>query len=156
LTGLFNRRYLDEVLAKEWYRAQRYERPLTIAIADLDYFKRINDRHSHQMGDTILQTVAEIMLERVRQTDFVARYGGEEFVIVFPEADLAEAHQCCEDIRESVATYDWASLGCDSSVTISIGLSDRADSAESLMAAADRQLYRAKARGRDRVAVHAY
>ena len=75
-------------------------------------------------------------------------------MIVFPEADLVEAHQCCEDIREAVAGYDWATVGCDSRVTISIGLADRGDSAEALLLAADRQLYAAKSRGRDRVAVN--
>lgn len=154
LTGLYNRRYLDEMLAKEWYRSQRYQRPLTVAMADLDYFKRVNDRHSHQVGDAVLQRVAEIILERVRQTDLVARFGGEEFVIVFPEADLREAHQCCEDIRDAVARYDWSKVDCPSRVTISIGLADRGDSAEELLANADRQLYAAKSRGRDRVAVN--
>lgn len=153
LTGLNNRRYFDEVLSQEWYRAKRYGRPLALAMADVDHFKRVNDLHSHQVGDIVLQQVAEILRSRVRQTDLVARYGGEEFVILFPEATIEEARLCCDDICQSIERFDWDSLGCHSPVTISIGLADDADSAEQILAAADEKLYQAKASGRNRVVV---
>ena len=125
LTGLFNRRYLDQRLAEEFRRAQRHRRSLAVALADLDYFKRINDRLSHAVGDEVLRNVARIFRANVRETDVVARYGGEEFALMFLEMDMAGAARR-DKIRQAVEDYDWRRIHPELAVTISIGVSDDA------------------------------
>jgi len=153
LTGLANRRRLDEWLAHEVARARRHGHPLAVAMCDLDFFKRINDRLGHATGDTVLRTVARLLSERCRATDLVARYGGEEFCIAFPQTGGAAAAQLCEALREAVADFDWASVHPELAVTLSIGLSDdpSLSSHERLLADADTHLYRAKRDGKNRV-----
>lgn len=153
LTGLANRRALDERLVQDTARARRHAQPLSVALCDLDFFKRINDRLGHATGDDVLRRVAAILRERCRSTDLVARYGGEEFCLVFEGTDAADAHRTCETLREAVAAYPWRALNPALSVTLSIGISDDPKLAthEQLLAAADRQLYRAKHEGKNRV-----
>ncbi len=153
LTGLFNRRYADEFLRRELSRAQRHGHGLVVAIADIDWFKRINDDHSHATGDHVLQRVSALLAEGVRATDLVARYGGEEFMFCFVETDGAEAARVCEKLRLAVETHDWAATSAELSVTLSFGLAiaREQDTVESLAAAADARLYEAKRRGRNRV-----
>ena len=151
LTGLANRRWLDEHLSVELARARRRATPLSAALCDLDDFKRINDRFGHTVGDAVLKRVAAILRERCRATDLVARYGGEEFCIAFLETDAARAARSCEALREAIAAHDWASVHKGLVVTMSIGVADTPASIERLLADADTQLYRAKHDGKDRV-----
>ncbi len=153
LTGLNNRRELDRILAHEYERAVRNGRPLSVALADLDFFKRVNDLHSHAVGDEVLRIVANILVEGCRGIDMVGRYGGEEFVLVLPEADGEEARQICERLRVAIESVDWASKNAGTKVTMSFGLATLSGetSLERLVAQADAKLYEAKAGGRNRV-----
>ncbi|MDX2128403.1 MAG: diguanylate cyclase [Chloroherpetonaceae bacterium] len=153
LTSLYNRRYLDKYLSIEFERAKRYDRPLSVAMADIDYFKKVNDRFSHQVGDRVLREVAQIFKKNSRISDVVARYGGEEFVLVMPETIKENAYIVCEKIRQSVETYDWKSIHPNLTLTISIGIaqSDDIDNYEKLIGKADENLYVAKDKGRNLV-----
>lgn len=153
LTSLYNRRYADAWLDQQLDRARRYRQHLTIALADLDSFKQINDTHSHAAGDEVLRRVAGIFGERCRKSDMVARYGGEEFLICFPETDIRKARVICEELRSAVEMETWNALGLSGRVTVSFGLAERrADSSrQSLLSAADLRLYAAKNNGRNQV-----
>jgi len=153
LTGLHNRRHLDEVLAQEFVRAQRYNDPLTVAMVDIDDFKKVNDRLSHRAGDESLRAIAGILRQNCRGVDFIGRYGGEEFVLVFPETAVLQALHVCERIRKTVEEYNWERIGKGLKVTVSIGLSgDTAlPSHEKLLDSADAQMYRAKKQGKNQV-----
>ena len=153
LTGLANRRHLDEHLAAEFARAHRLGHALALAMADVDDFKQINDRFGHGTGDAVLRAVAALLRQHCRAIDVVARYGGEEFCIVFLEADGAHAARACEAMRAAVASHDWAALQPGLAVTLSIGLADPAglDGPQALLAAADARLYVAKRGGKNRV-----
>ena len=153
LTGLANRRRLDLRLADEFARAHRHGRPLAVAIADLDNFKLVNDRHSHAVGDAALRSLARLLSSQVRHTDLVARFGGEEFVLVLLESDAATALGVCEKLRALVEQHAWDAIHPGLALTLSIGVC--ADTSlpghERMLAAADRNLYLAKAGGRNRV-----
>ncbi|MFO1310894.1 MAG: diguanylate cyclase [Burkholderiales bacterium] len=153
LTGLANRRRLDQRLADEFALALRHGRPLAVAMADLDHFKAVNDRFSHAVGDAALRATAKILASQVRHTDLVARFGGEEFVVLLVETDLEAAQRVCEKLREAVAQHNWSAIHPSLSLTISIGVT--ADTSvpthDRMLAAADRNLYAAKAAGRNRV-----
>jgi diguanylate cyclase (GGDEF)-like protein len=153
LTGLRNRRDFDERACGECERARRFQHPLVVALADIDHFKRINDRHSHATGDAVLRTIAGIMREHTRQSDLVARYGGEEFAMVLVETSIADGRSVCDRIRAAVAAYDWQGIARGMKVTISVGLVEALayDDVERALAAADAQLYMAKRQGRNRV-----
>ena len=153
LTGLSNRRELDRILSHEFERAARNGRPLSIALADIDFFKKINDLYSHAVGDEVLRVVANILKEGCRGIDMVGRYGGEEFVLVLPEADLDVARQICERLRAAIEKFDWPSKQAGPKLTMSFGLVTLTDetSFERLVALADARLYEAKAGGRNRV-----
>jgi diguanylate cyclase (GGDEF)-like protein len=153
LTGLYNRRYLEQRLTEEFARAQRYKHPLTVALADIDNFKQINDRLSHAVGDLTLKQVAQILRQTLRQTDIIARYGGEEFAMVFVETDLESARNVCQKVRAAVETYPWQTIHPDLRVTLSIGVSDDLNlvNHEKLLADADRWMYQAKYGGKNRV-----
>ena len=155
LTTLFNRRYLDGRLGSEFRRAQRHHHSLSVALIDVDFFKKINDVFSHEIGDLTLKAVASLLRENCRETDVVARYGGEEFVIVLLEMDLQGAARVCEKIRLAVQNHDWSSIHPELKVTISIGLSDdiTLPSPEKMLSAADTKLYEAKNSGRNKVCV---
>ena len=159
LTGLANRRWLDERLADELQRSRRHGKPLAVAMCDLDFFKRINDRFGHATGDEVLRRVAAILRERCRGTDLIARYGGEEFCIAFLEADAEHAARGCEALRAAVAAHDWPSVHPALEVTLSIGISDQQDArneldAHALLSDADMHLYRAKRDGKNCVRWH--
>jgi two-component system, cell cycle response regulator len=157
LVGTFNRRYLTEQLAREIERAQRYGRPLSIVLADLDLFKRINDRYGHQVGDEVLKGFAALALGSVRAaSDWVARFGGEEFVIVLPEIDRAGAVGAAQKLRRALESAPLATSGGALSVTASFGVAEldsRAGStlatADALLRAADQALYASKNNGRN-------
>jgi diguanylate cyclase (GGDEF)-like protein len=153
LTGLANRRAAKERLKSEWARAERHDGQLALAVIDIDHFKAVNDRFGHECGDSVLRRFAAVLAEHCRQSDLVARWGGEEFLLILPDADLEAARASCERIRGAVAAADWTRLIPNLRLSVSIGLATREGrtSWEQMLAAADRCLYQAKARGRDRV-----
>jgi diguanylate cyclase (GGDEF)-like protein len=155
LTGLLRREAILEQLDRELARALRYGRPLTIAMADLDHFKAINDRHGHLAGDALLRRVAQVLAAGLRGTDWIGRYGGEEFLLVLPETDMAGGAAVAEKIRALVqGTWVETENGEAFRATLSIGLASLAGlgmTGRDLVAAADRSLYAAKDGGRNRV-----
>ncbi|MBI2939868.1 MAG: diguanylate cyclase [Chloroflexi bacterium] len=155
LTGLYNHRYFQDRLREEIGRAQRYQRSLSLLMADLDDFKRVNDEHSHQRGDDVIRQVAALVQRNIREVDVPARYGGEEFAVVFPETSIAGAAIAAERVRRAVAEFDFE-IG--EPVTISIGLAcypKHATTAVHLIELGDRALYLAKRGGKNRVVVWA-
>lgn len=151
LTGIPNRRRLDDYLDQIWVQCGARERPLAVLAIDVDHFKEFNDRHGHLAGDALLKRLAGLLTRSLRRTeDLAARYGGEEFLVVLPGAELAVAQEVAEALRERVAA---SSLGA----SISIGVASRVprvgDSVADLVKAADTALYKAKASGRDQVSV---
>ena len=155
LTGLYNRRYVDAYLDGRVEEYTRYGHSFGVALIDLDHFKRVNDQCSHEVGDEVLKRVARILTDRCRETDVVSRYGGEEFLLCFPEAGVDEVARICEQLRVAVAEEDWSDLCSTVRVSLSAGVEAMAPgkSRSSLLNAADRKLYEAKNRGRDRVVV---
>jgi diguanylate cyclase (GGDEF)-like protein len=153
LTRLSNRRYFDLHFAREVSRALRFGRELTLALADIDGFKGINDNFSHAIGDKVLISVGSILQRMSRQSDLVARWGGDEFVIVMPETTLSRGAVLCERIRRIVERFPWHNIHPGLKITLSVGLSggDAAAGAEALAARADAKLYEAKNQGRNRV-----
>ncbi len=151
LTRLGNRRYVDQELPNEFDRARRYGRQLSVVMADIDYFKSINDRFSHIIGDEVLRVVADIIRSSCRSVDGISRYGGEEFLLYFPETNADGAEIVCEKIREAIQEYDWKNIVPDLRVTISMGISDdlNLSTYEKLISAADAKLYEAKSKGRN-------
>ena len=151
LTGLGNRRHLDERLQVEVSRAQRYGNSLCVIITDLDHFKGINDTYGHSVGDHVLKIFAQHLQEAVRTTDFVARFGGEEFILVLPETALQGAMQLAERIRATLEKKDFS--GIQRSITASFGITDVkvGDTMEEVFLRADRALYCSKENGRNRV-----
>lgn len=155
LTGLYNRRYLDDLLIREQARAVRHRYPIGLILIDIDHFKRINDTYGHDAGDTVLRAVSQLLLSSVRAEDVVCRYGGEEFVLVLPSASPAVTIARAESLRQAIARLEIAYDGRPlPSVTISAGVSDitsaDASVADSLRRA-DVALYAAKGAGRNRV-----
>jgi diguanylate cyclase (GGDEF)-like protein len=150
LTSLANRRSLSQRLDEEAKRSARTGRAFAVLMVDLDHFKEVNDRHGHQVGDSVLQQCARTLKENVRGTDFVARYGGEEFCVVLPETSLQGAQHVAEKLREAVANLPHPVP------TISVGVAvwQPQVSADELLGQADAALYHAKQHGRDCVAVH--
>jgi len=143
LTGVSNRRALDDTLTSQFALMTRYENIFSLVIYDIDHFKLVNDEHGHLQGDRILQNVARLLDESVRETDIVVRYGGEEFVVVMPETDLQGACVFSERMRARIEE--------DLPVTVSGGVAAAldGDTAESLLARADAALYAAKTAGRN-------
>jgi diguanylate cyclase (GGDEF)-like protein len=155
LTGVANRRTLDQTLRHEWFRAQRSGKPLSVLMIDADHFKAFNDQHGHQAGDDALRVLAKVIAENIRRpADLVARYGGEEFSVILAETDSAGAQQIAEHIRVAVEQLPFVA-GIESPITVSIGISTWTTSAntslEQLLFAADKALYQAKEGGRNRV-----
>jgi diguanylate cyclase (GGDEF)-like protein len=155
LTGLYNRRRLEQELARELERARRSEGKLSTMICDIDNFKQVNDRFSHQIGDFVLQRVAHILKRYVRGADVVARYGGEEFVILFPEASAQEAHMVCERLRERIADAPWHELHENLKITMSMGICDDTSLVDgyAMIDQADDKLYEAKRNGKNQVRI---
>jgi diguanylate cyclase (GGDEF)-like protein len=156
LTGLPNRRTLDDSLTRELSRAQRYGLPLSVAMLDIDHFKKVNDTYGHNAGDAVLQEFARLASETFRDADAVYRYGGEEFAVLLPHADLEGARAACQRFVELVARAAFKTPAGPLKLTCSAGLTamrpSDGDPAE-LLARADRSLYQAKALGRNRVVV---
>ncbi len=159
LTGLKNRRFFDDALQRELQLAQRHQQTISLLICDIDHFKQFNDRFGHEAGDMALRIVASLMLEHFRETDIPCRYGGEEFVVLMPAANIQDALERAKTLLEKISAktiiYQDKALG---SLTISIGISSwdgRGEIPDLLLLDADRALYRAKQKGRNRVEISA-
>jgi diguanylate cyclase (GGDEF)-like protein/PAS domain S-box-containing protein len=159
LTGLFNRRYMEDSLTREVAEATRARRPLSVLIVDVDLFKQVNDTYGHLAGDRLLQALAELLTADTRGGDIVSRYGGEEFVVILPGATAATAAKRAEGWRAEFASLKVRYQGTAMQGTLSIGIaafSEHGHTPEELLHAADRALYQAKATGRDRVVVSSH
>ncbi len=155
LTGLFNRRFVDEFLARELARAARKTRQLSMIALDIDHFKRINDSFGHAAGDTVLQKISSILRAHVRDTDIASRIGGEEFLLLLSESPLSLATKRAEDIRSAISqmslTYKNEDLGRITASFGAVAFPEHGRTAESLIRAADKALYDAKHAGRNQV-----
>jgi two-component system cell cycle response regulator len=155
LTKLHNHRYFQDELARAFEESQRYQRPLSLAMIDIDFFKKINDTHGHAVGDDVLKQAAALYRGSIRSTDLVARYGGEEFAVMMPETSLNDGIAFAEKIRQLVETTPLETQIGPVSATISIGVASvphsRIHTAKELIVAADKALYRAKKNGRNQV-----
>ena len=156
LTGLYNRRYINERLEELWARASRHGEPLTVILADIDNFKSVNDTYGHDRGDEVIRRVADVYRDGSRQEDLVARYGGEEFLVVLANTETQDALVLAERIRQMAREqeYEWA----DRAITLSIGVATyptaSAASYVELVRFADQAMYKAKLSGKDQVVVY--
>ncbi len=154
LTGLYNRKKLDDILSDQLARFKRNQRPFTVLMLDIDHFKELNDNYGHLAGDLVLESVARTLSNSIRNIDFAARYGGEEFVIVLPETALSAARDMAERILIQVRDASYQFNDQLIAVTLSIGVANSHvgdESADAVLARADRMLYEAKRAGRNRV-----
>lgn len=154
LTQISNKRFFMESLEREIARAHRYQRAMSLAMFDIDHFKRINDTYGHLAGDYVLKQLASAVKQKIRREDLFARYGGEEFAIILPEITLAAALTFSEKVRQVVEEHEFRFENTSIDVTISMGVAD-ADAdvrdVDELIKRADERLYAAKAAGRNRV-----
>ncbi len=152
LTGLYNRRYLNETLSREITRAERENDPLSVIMSDIDHFKMINDTYGHSVGDQFLVEIANLMKNHARSSDIVCRYGGEEFLLVLPSTTLDAAEKRAEELRQKCAEIIIQHEGKDLKVTMSFGVAtypDHGKESEEIITKADKALYCAKAQGRN-------
>ncbi len=158
LTSLFNRRRFEEVLDSEFKKSTRYNLPLSCMMMDIDHFKNVNDTYGHPVGDTVIKDIALIIKQCVRDVDTLSRWGGEEFVVLAPMTLKKDATIPARRILTTVAEHVFAGMG-DKKVTISIGIADLSSSdigaAGKLVQAADKALYEAKEKGRNRIEIAA-
>ncbi len=159
LTGLYNRRFLEESLNREMARCKRNGAIFSVLMMDVDHFKRFNDTHGHDAGDSVLRTVGRVLQESSREGDIACRFGGEEFVIVLPDTDregaATRAGRILAAVRDLHVTHNGKALG---SITASIGLAmhpQNGETVKALIQSADKALYAAKGAGRDRIVVAA-
>lgn len=152
LTGIWNRQALNENLEQEFSRWQRYQKPLSMVIWDIDFFKRVNDNYGHAAGDKVLKTIAQIFTKETRDCDFIARFGGEEFVGIFPETRLEDALQLANKIRDKIEHSKFHYENKPVPITASAGLArfKPSDTVEDVFKRADTALYKAKESGRNR------
>lgn len=155
LTGLYNRRVFQERLQEEIERANRYERPLSLLMIDIDHFKMHNDTHGHLWGDTILVEVARLLKELSRTSDVVARYGGEEFAMILPETTQGQAVCIANRLRKTIENHCFIDMPSSGVVTVSVGAAmyRATEGTTTFLAAADQALYAAKRGGRNCVHV---
>jgi diguanylate cyclase (GGDEF)-like protein/PAS domain S-box-containing protein len=153
ITGVYNRRYLEETLSREISHAQRKIYPLSVIMLDIDFFKKVNDTYGHKVGDDVLISLSQLLQAETRDSDCVSRYGGDEFVMVMPEMTEEDAFQRAELWRDAIKNKDFLIGENKVSVTVSMGISTfpaNGSDSEALLKAADEALYQAKATGRDR------
>ncbi|MFY9550519.1 MAG: GGDEF domain-containing protein, partial [Thermoanaerobaculia bacterium] len=155
LSRLATRRYFETRLAEEWARHLRYEAPVSVALFDLDFFKKLNDSLGHAAGDLAIRRFGEVLRETVRATDLACRYGGEEFAVLFPETAARSALAVADRVRRRIDREPFSSEGRSFRVTVSAGVADTeglsAEQRTELLVRADRALYGAKDEGRNRV-----
>lgn len=157
LTSLYNRRYFFENIEREFERAKRYKSDLSIAMLDIDYFKKINDTYGHQAGDIVLKDLAQILTKTLRKTDLIFRYGGEEIIILLPETSLHQALIPLERLRKIIAERTIKFADKEFNYTISIGIAERTPEIrnnDELISQADEALYRAKNSGRNKIELY--
>ena len=157
LTGLYNRRQFEISLEQECNRTKRHPADFSLAILDIDFFKKVNDNYGHQYGDYVLKTVADLMKQSFRKTDLLYRYGGEELIMIMPETNIEGALIPVQRLRRMVEEYDFEYNGVKAKVTVSIGLTmnyQNLNNAAEILKSADEALYRAKEGGRNRVVIH--
>jgi two-component system, cell cycle response regulator len=155
LTKLHNHRYFQDELARAFEESQRYQRPLSLAMIDIDFFKKVNDTYGHAVGDEVLKRAAALFRDSVRSTDLVARYGGEEFAVMMPETVLNDGITFAEKIRALIEGTPIDTQAGPIAATVSIGVASvphsRINTHKELIIAADKALYRAKKSGRNQV-----
>ncbi len=155
LTGLFNRRYLDETLPRELHRCRRQGEPLAAAMLDVDHFKRFNDSYGHEAGDAALRSLGDLLKRSLRASDIACRYGGEELTVILPGSTLNDAQARLDSLRRAIMQLRLSHQGAAlPAITLSIGVAaagEREVDAAALLARADAALYQAKAGGRNRV-----
>ncbi len=157
LTGLYNRRYLDETIARELGRAARNSQPVGIVMCDLDHFKRVNDEHGHLCGDEVLRVFAELLRQHARSSDIVCRFGGEEFVMCLPDMSAAGAYRRAEEVRAELGSRRIVLGATVVQMTASFGVAtfpENGQTMDSLIRAVDAAMYQAKGAGRDRAWCH--
>jgi diguanylate cyclase (GGDEF)-like protein len=157
LTGLYNRRYMEESLKKEFARAERKDYPISMVMFDIDHFKLLNDAYSHSAGDQVLISLGRILSTHIRIDDYAIRYGGEEFLVIFPQTPYIKALVRANQIRELVKKVVVEYLGNQLQISVSGGVAgypDHGRTPEDVIKNADRALYKAKELGRDRVEVY--
>lgn len=159
LTGLYNRRYLLDLLPREFARAKRYHASIAAVMLDIDHFKDVNDEHGHPAGDLVLRELGNLLRASVRESDMACRYGGEEFVLILPEASLEDVQRRSEALRTSARDmrleYRGRRIG---PISISLGIAmfpESGDDPETLIRCADYAMYDAKRAGRDKVMAYA-
>jgi len=151
MTGILNRRGLEHFGVPMMSKSS----PITVAVMDVDHFKKVNDTYGHQTGDQVLVTMAKVITKQLRENDLLVRLGGEEFGLVLPQTRVADAMKICERMRLDLQNYDWSDVHPDLKVTMSVGLMQQntEDSLQDLIDGADKALYRAKRDGRNKVVV---
>ncbi len=155
LTRLYKRCAFYTLLEHELVRAQRFDRPASLLLLDIDHFRRVNHTHGHVAGDAVLKRLSELLIRETRAIDRVCRYGGEEITVILPESDLEAASNMAERMRAAVEVLPFGiETGASISITVSIGVASfpaHADNAQALVAAADAAMYAAKQGGRNQV-----
>ncbi|SDG01236.1 diguanylate cyclase [Phytopseudomonas seleniipraecipitans] len=157
LTGLNNRGYWEEELKREYARHRRYGSSASLVIFDIDHFKKVNDTYGHQAGDTVIQSLAKIVSEQIRDTDIAGRYGGEEFVVLLPDVDAAGGRVFAERLRGVVERLQISHEGQVIPFTVSLGVADLSEPChdhQQLIERADQALYGSKRNGRNQVTVY--
>jgi len=156
LTGLWNRRYLEERLDAAYATLERHGRPFSCIITDIDFFKKVNDNFGHPFGDLVIKKFGDILVNTARREDVVCRIGGEEFVILLPDTDIAKAAQLAERLRAAVERTPMENDEVSMKITCSLGVAQASARHEPVVDVADAQLYKAKQTGRNRVVAKEY
>lgn len=158
LTGLYNRRYMEETLEREIHRGKRRKTPLGIILMDIDHFKQINDTHGHEAGDSVLAAIGRFLKKHIRREDIPCRFGGEEFLLILPDASLENSYKRAEELRNLLLRFDIKHQGQSlGKISASFGVADcpeHGENFEDVIRAADAALYQAKAGGRNQVVVY--
>lgn len=159
LTGLYNRRHFEYNIEREFLRTKRYPRDLSLAILDIDFFKKVNDNYGHQFGDYVLKEVSKLLSQSFRKTDMIYRYGGEELTVILTETSVDNAIIPLERLRQRVEEHKFEYNGVETNLTISVGISTNFGAFEhvkQLVESADKALYKAKQTGRNKVIAYSY